>query len=230
MDRVRSGPSSGRQTEKIVLTVYAFGDSILDCGWYNEFGITPGQLLVRNDDELFPEFRGRDLSSLQPTRLVHRAQDGATVRDLAAQARGLAIAAPALALLTVGGNDLLQGLMLDAGPGVRTFAADLTAFLDRLPIRPVLLGNVYDPSFGDDAENFLGVDPALPRANHRRVNAVIAEVAGRYGALADLHAHFLTGNPSWFTQTIKPSLTGASEVRRCFLQRLVDRSPPHGDW
>jgi hypothetical protein len=33
----------------------------------------------------------------------------------------------------------------------------------------------------------------------------------------DLHAHFLTGDPSWFTKEVEPSLTGASEVRRAFL-------------
>jgi len=39
-----------------VLSVYTFGDSILDCGHYNAFGINPGQLLLHNDDHLFSEF------------------------------------------------------------------------------------------------------------------------------------------------------------------------------
>ena len=55
-------------------------------------------------------------------------------------------------------------------------------------------------------------DPADGRA---------AEAAGRYGALVDLHAHFLTGDPSWFTEIIEPSLVGASEVRRCFLDHVL---------
>jgi hypothetical protein len=42
---------------------YTFGDSILDCGRYNAYGVHPGQLIVRNDDRLFPEFKGLDLSS-----------------------------------------------------------------------------------------------------------------------------------------------------------------------
>ncbi len=204
-----------------MLTLYTFGDSILDCGYYNQFGVTPGQLLVRNDDRLFPEFRGQDLSSRGPARLVHRAQDGATIANLPGQARGLRPEGPSVALLTIGGNDLLQGLVLDSGPGIDAFAAALDDFARRLPIRPVLLGNVYDPTFGDDRQNFLGIDPALARANHRRVNAAIADVAGRYGALVDLHAHFLSGDPSWFTQIIEPSLRGASEVRRCFLPHLL---------
>ncbi|HEY9861789.1 MAG TPA: hypothetical protein V6D16_19985, partial [Candidatus Obscuribacterales bacterium] len=37
-----------------MVTLYTFGDSILDCARYNEYGVHPGQLLVRNDDRLFP--------------------------------------------------------------------------------------------------------------------------------------------------------------------------------
>jgi hypothetical protein len=204
-----------------VLTVYTFGDSMLDCGCYNEHAITPGQLLVRNDDALFPEFRGRDLSSRGPVRLEHRAQDGATVGDLPDQTRGIQAQGDAVALVTIGGNDLLDGLLVDQADGVERFAHSLAEFLDKLPIRPMLLGDVYDPTFGDDSLlNFLGVEPGLARRNHRRVNEALADVARRYGKLVDLHAHFLTGDPSWYTSTFEPSLRGASEIRRCFLTAL----------
>jgi len=116
---------------------------------------------------------------------------------------------------------LLRGLLVDRGPGINAFATALDTFLRDLPVRPVLLGNIYDPTFGDDALNFTGVDPALARENHRRVNAVIAELAGTYGALVDLHAHFLEGDPTWCTNIIEPSLRGVSEVRRCFLPHLL---------
>lgn len=204
-----------------MLTLYTFGDSILDCGWYNAAGIHPGQLLVQNDDQRFPEFRGRDLLSRGPVRLVHGARDGATVADLPAQARDLKPRGDSIALLTVGGNDLLQGLLLDEGDGIAMFAAALETFVRRLPIRPVLVGNVYDPTFGDDALNFTNMDPDRVRTAHAQVNAAIASVAARHGVLVDLHAHFLTGDPTWFTQTIEPSLRGASEVRRCFLHHLL---------
>jgi hypothetical protein len=148
------------------MLVVTFGDSILDCGRYNEHGVTPGQLLVRNDDGLFPEFRGRDLAPRGAARLEHRAVDGSTVEALPAQARGLAVTEPAAALVTIGGNDLLAGLIVDSGPGIDAFA----------------------------------------------------------GALVDLHAHFLTGDPSWFAYTIEPSLRGASEARRCFLPYLLPAS------
>jgi acyl-CoA thioesterase-1 len=207
-------------------TLYTFGDSILDCGRYNDVGLDPGQLVVRNDDRLFPEFRGRDLASRGPARLDHRAVDGATVEDLPPQARGVVPSEGAVAVLTIGGNDLLRGLLADAGPGLAAFAAALEDFVRTLPIRPVLLGNVYDPTFGDDARDFTGVPPALARANHARVNAAIAKVAARFGALVDIHAHFLGGDPSWYTGVIEPSLRGASEIRRCILQRLI---PPLGE-
>lgn len=127
-----------------MLVVHTFGDSILDCGHYNPHGVDPGQLLVRNDDRLFPEFSGRDLQSRGPARLDHHAVDGATVDGLAAQAG----------------------------------------------------------------------------ANLQRVNRLIGTLGSRYGGVADLHAHFLRGDPSWFTNAIEPSLTGASEVRRVFLTEI----------
>ena len=217
---VLSGSHTRAKTHTSEFTLYTFGDSILDCGRYNTFGVHPGQLLVRNDDKLFPEFRGRDLRSRGPARLEHRARDGATVAGFPSQAKGINPGGEAVALLTIGGNDLLTGLVGDSGPKANAFESSLDQFLRNLPIRPVLLGNVYDPTFGDDARNFLGIDARIARRNHRRVNDIIASLANRYGRLVDLHAHFLAGNPSWFTRTIEPSLIGASEVRRLFLQAL----------
>jgi lysophospholipase L1-like esterase len=202
------------------VTLYTFGDSILDCGWYNELGINVGQLLVKNHEALFPEFRGQDLSTHYEARLMHRAVDGATVTDLPRQARRIDGNGRAIAILTIGGNDILQALRNPRA--LATFEDDLARFVGTLPIRPVLLGNVYDPSLGDDANNFLGVPVAPVRAMHARTNASIASVAQQYGQLVDLHAHFLTGDPTWFTRTIEPSLRGASEVRRCFLPVVLD--------
>ena len=203
-----------------VTTLYTFGDSILDCGRYNPHGITPAALLIKNDDRLFPELRGRELSARGAFRLEHRAVDGSQIADLLDQVVGLKVSQPAIAMVTIGGNDLLAGLVADAGLGIDSFAILLEEFAQALPIRPLLLGNVYDPTLGDDARNFLGIDPGMARAGFQRVNSAIAEVASRHGFLVDLHAHFLTGDPSWFTQIIEPSLQGASEVRRCFLETL----------
>ena len=204
-----------------MLTLVTLGDSVLDSGRYNEHGVHPGQLLVQNDDQLFPEFRDQDLRSRGPADLIHRARDGAMVGGLPSQVAGLRPAGHTVAILTIGGNDLLSGLIVDQGPGLDRFAQALAGVLDRVPIRPVLIGTVYDPTFGDDRQNFLGVEPAIARANHQRMNAILSEMGRRYGEVVDLHAHFLTGDPSWFTRTIEPSLRGASEVRRCFLRHLL---------
>jgi acyl-CoA thioesterase-1 len=205
-------------------TVYTFGDSILHCAHYNTDGVHPAGLLVSNRDDLFPEFAGRDLKTIldRAVCLDHRAQDGSTIGDLPAQVRGLKVDGPALALLTIGGNDLIGGLLYDDGPGFEMFARELAAFLDALPIRPVLLGTVYDPTFGNDqaAEGLLGTDLPSARARFDRMNATLTEIAPMYGVLVDLHAHFLTGHPGWITRDIEPSLVGASEVRRCFLRAI----------
>jgi acyl-CoA thioesterase-1 len=213
-------PSSRAASARGLLTLYTFGDSILDCARYNAHGVHPGQLIVRNDDALFPQFKGHDLRSRGEARLEHRAVDGATIAGLPSQARAVAPRGDSVALLTVGGNDLLMGLAGDRGAGIKAFERALERFVRDLPIRPVLMGTVYDPTFGEDSRNFLGVEARVARANHRRVNTVIGAVAARYGRLVDLHAHFLTGDPSWFTRTIEPSLIGASEVRRAFLAAL----------
>jgi lysophospholipase L1-like esterase len=216
------GAGGGGASAARPFTLYTFGDSILDCGHYNPQGVHPGQLLVRNDDALFPEFRGRDLQSRGGASLEHRAVDGATVEGLQRQAAGLHKPdGPAAALLTVGGNDLLRGLATDEGPGLRNFERSLKAFVRAMPVRPLHVGTVYDPTFGDDSRNFTGVEPRIARRNLRRVNEILAEVAGRHGALADLQAHFLRGDPSWFTRTIEPSLRGASEIRRVFLPLVL---------
>ena len=212
-----------------VFTVYTFGDSILDCAGYNEYGVHPGQLIVRNDDALFPDFKGRDLSSTAPARLDHRARDGATVDDLPRQGRMLEPSGPSVALMTIGGNDLLTGLAADRGGGMVRFERALDTFLRALPVRPVLLGTVFDPTFGDDSRNFLSVDARIARPNLNRINAIIGELAERHGQLVDVHRHFLGGDPSWFTRTIEPSLRGASEVRAVFLPALLkSRSAPSG--
>ncbi len=206
-----------------MVTLYTFGDSILDCGRYNEFGVHPGQLLVQNDDRLFPQFQGQDLASRGLAHLDHRARDGSTVDGLPSQTHGLRVEGTAIALITIGGNDLLRGLIHDTGAGITAFASSLDTFIQQLPIRPVLLANVYDPTVGDDSRNFLGIDAAIARKNLQHMNTAIQEIANRHGQFVDLHAHFLKGDPSWFTATIEPSLRGASEVRRAFLPHVMEQ-------
>lgn len=204
-------------------TIYTFGDSVLDCARYNEHGITPTGLLASNDDVLFPEFRGRDLRTTlgRNVSTIERAVDGSTVSDLLAQIEVGPVPEGALTLLTIGGNDLLLGLVVGDEADFTNFRRALRSSTSRLEHTRLLIGNVYDPSFRDDRRNFLSVEPVVARSAHRRVNTILAEEASRVGAtLVDLHAHFLGGDSSWFTRTIEPSLTGASEIRRTVLRAL----------
>lgn len=209
-----------------MVTLHTFGDSILDCGHYNAHGLHPAGLMAHNDDALFPEFKGRDLASLGPVKVDHRAVDGARVDSLARQIQGASFAPDSILLVTIGGNDLLGGLVADRGPGIEQFRHTLENFLGKLPPGRVLLGNVYDPTFGNDAHNFLPVDPSIGRPNLRRMNATLAVLAQRHGRLVDVHGHFLRHcDPSWHTHVIEPSLTGASEIRRIFLDEAFKLLP-----
>ena len=203
------------------LTLFTFGDSILDCAGYNKYGLDPGQLLVSNDDHHFPEFKGQDLSSRGPVKLVHLARDGAVVTDLAGQMPDFIPEGRTVALVTIGGNDLLRGLAADTGAsGVVLFENTLSAFLSNLRVGKILVGTVYDPTCGDDSQNFLSLPVELVRRNHRRVNEVLIRLGEQYGSVVDLEAHFLRGDRSWFTQIYEPSLLGASEVRNAFLKAI----------
>jgi len=215
-DRVASRP---------LAILFAFGDSVFDCGHYNERGVTPQALLARNDDRLFPEFRGRDLWSLRGNKavtVVHTAVDGATSADLERQISIRSVPRDAIVMVSIGGNDLLQALPSLSDAELEAFPRLVRGALERLAHARLFVANVYDPSFGDDFNNFLDVDPATARRAHGRVNEILALETTRVGAcLVDLHAHFLSGEPSWFTRQVEPSLTGASEVRRVFLDAIV---------
>lgn len=206
-------------------TLWTLGDSILDCGGYNAHGVHPGALLLRNDDLLFPRFAGADLAATgEPWRLEHRAADGSRIDGLLRQSGRVAADPGDAALVTIGGNDLLGGLVAvpdaEAPQAFARFASLLDGALERLRPARVLLGTVYDPTFGDDRASFLAVDTALARRNLGRMNETLRDAAARHGRLVDQHAHFLAGDPSWFAFTIEPSLEGASEVRHAFLEAL----------
>ena len=150
------------------ITLVTFGDSILDCAGYNSHRVHPAALILKNDDRLFPEFKARDLSRLGSNRLEHRAVDGARAPNLFEQSAGLFVSGRTIGLLTIGGNDLLAGLARDRGPGIEAFGRTLEKFVAALPIRPLFLGNVYDPTLGDDTRNFLG----------SRTRALLAGISG----------------------------------------------------
>jgi len=112
-------------------------------------------------------------------------------------------------------------LLLEALDRRRIEAAVKVAVEDALEYGLLRIGV---PEQGHRGAQLLGVDAAVARKNLQRINAVIEKIANRYGHVVDLHAHFLTGDPSWFTATIEPSLRGASEVRRAFLPYVLGKA------
>ncbi|OLB88208.1 MAG: hypothetical protein AUI15_28145 [Actinobacteria bacterium 13_2_20CM_2_66_6] len=212
--------------------LFAFGDSVFDCGHYNERDVTPQQLLARNDDDIFPEFRGRDLWTSRGGKVVtvvDAALDGATAADLPRQISIRPVPRLAITMLSIGGNDLLQALVAGNEADLDTFPRRVRGALESLKHSRLFVANVYDPSFGDDSNNFLGVDPAQARRAHRRINEILKNETERVGGcLVDLHSHFMRGKPSWFTRQIEPSLIGASEVRHAFLDAIVRTSADAG--
>jgi acyl-CoA thioesterase-1 len=211
-------------------TLYTFGDSMLDCSRYNSERVSPGTLLCDNRDDLFAEFAGRDLASLGAVTLAHRAMDGAQLPHLRAQWPRKAPAERSCALLTIGGNDLLGGLlwcsMDEERAAFDAWFEDYEGALRECPVRPLFVGTVYDPTFAlPEVERRFAphVDARLLRARLQRFNECIRASAERAGAVCvDLHEIFQRGDPSWIVQEIEPSLVGASEIRRAFLCPVLD--------
>ncbi len=129
-------------------------------------------------------------------------------------------------MLTIGGNDLLQGMLFASQREWDAWFVEYERVLERCPVRPLFVGNVYDPTFGDaTAEaHFLAIGSAAQlRQRLRAFNQQLALSAARAGAIViDLHQRFLRGDPSWVTEVIEPSSAGASEIRRAFLQPVLD--------
>lgn len=210
----------------------------------------PGQgaasLLYRNRDELFPEFRGQDLVSLNPhARLLNATRDGATSTDILGEMPELLPphGGPTLATVTLGGNDMIDAVNRRLTP--ERALADLAERLDRLlalvrslyPHLTLRLGTIYDPTDGTGRvqsghDRFAVALPLLGR-----VNALLEEVARRHGGQAvDVHGHFLghglrhrdpayeryrADDPTgWITRDIEPNPRGASEIRRLFWRSL----------
>lgn len=212
-------------------TLFTFGDSMLDCSHYNDERVSPGELLCENRDDLFPEFAGEDLRSLGvgPVTLAHRARDGAVLHGLRAQYPRKSQPDHACAIITIGGNDLLQGLLFV--PEQRRGAVwddwfdNFEAALTDCPVATRFVGTVYDPTFRDpttEARWGFGDATAIVRARLESFNERLCDRARRTGAIpVDVHGLFLSGDPSWVVEEIEPSIRGASEVRRAFLHPVL---------
>jgi lysophospholipase L1-like esterase len=200
-------------------------------------------LLHRNDDARWPEFAGRDLATAYPG-IAFRSlvEDAATIGDVFGEQLGRLDEhdGPTLVTLTVGTTDVMSLLVRRPTLAiVRQAAHDIAeafeflvdAIRRRRPRATILVATVCDPS--DGSALMPGVDARhkpVPLEALTSVNAQIRTVAaGTPGVrLADLHAHFLGHGSSasdeacwyWRRSPIDPNATGASEVRRVWLDAL----------
>jgi lysophospholipase L1-like esterase len=197
-------------------------------------------LLVKNDDKLWPEFRGRDLTTLWPSFEFDADRDdltadGATTQSLLRQVERIPRGDdPTLATITAGGNDLLGSIGgRGASPAPEIFERLRTAVARILELRPnalILVGTVYDPS--DGTRRLPGYTRTLDREAEwlDEYNGLVRELTESDPRLrlADIHQHFLTHgltasqNEQWYLREsiIEPGARGASEVRRLWLEAL----------
>jgi lysophospholipase L1-like esterase len=198
-------------------------------------------LLHRNDDDRWPEFRGRDLETLSAgVGFLNLAEDGAMLDDVATEelARlGRDNEDPGTLLtLTAGGNDLLDAL----GTGRRMeHAVNLAArrytdlvetVREELPRATLVLATVYDPTDGTGRLPGLEAYGHLPLEHLDRFNQQIREISRAMPSvvLADVHRHFLGHGMTapeeerwyWRRNPIEPNARGASEIRRVWWEVL----------
>jgi lysophospholipase L1-like esterase len=184
-------------------------------------GLGAASLFYRNDDELWPEFAGRDLATLRPgTTFVNLTADGATTDDV------LRVQLPSLSerdivTVTAGGNDVLLGL-------IEGLIERVERIVQRLESSLVFLGTVYDPS---DGTNTLYGERLDREAKWlAQFNDAIRNIAAsrKHVRLIDIHRHFLGHGISvpqrqrwyWDELIFEPNARGASEVRRLWLDAL----------
>ncbi len=210
---------------------------------YPKLKIGAASLLHRNDDAMWPEFRGQDLRTTAgdiPAAIL--ASDGAVVADvmrtqIPAMPRGRDTT---LVTLTVGGNDLLHALLAATDEemlerGVDALAAAYERLVDSirtvLPESMLVLTTIYDPSDGTaELPGITNGSGPLPLEYLDQMNDAIRELTIRTPdtALADVHAHFLGHGVTapederwyWRHSLIEPSVSGASEIRRVWLETL----------
>ena len=246
-------------THKAAIDFYvSLGDSISDNDHYaasdaaqkgissNHFdgGLGSASLLWRNDDSVWPEFAGNDLSTRFPqARFLHMATDGGTIhitREFQLpRAKADVGAAHAIVTLSVGGNDILNALA-QLGPhrleaAVKSvgqhFAQLVTQVRDELPNALLILTTVYDPTDGTGVLLGSENEGRLPVDLLQRFNQSIRDLARATPntVLADVERHFFghgisTGATDgfyfWPGSIIEPGARGTSEIRRLWLEAI----------
>jgi hypothetical protein len=205
-------------------------------------------LLHRNQDDRWPEFRGRDLATRYPGVEFHNlAWDGAMIEDVTtdelARAGQDSPDSALLLTLTAGGNDLLDALTVErslpqaVGEIVERYRELVETLREEFPRATLVLTTVYDPT--DGTGHLPGLSEyygRLPLQHLDHFNDYVRETTRRtQGALlADVHRHFLGHGVTapeaerwyWRRAPTEPSARGASEIRRVWLQTLDPNASP----
>jgi lysophospholipase L1-like esterase len=214
--------------DSISIDVYPLHDAQLRYpGKFSTDKLGAASLLCRNDDKMWPEFKGRDL---QPMRCLDLTADGATTVSLLRQVEQIKPSdEQTLVTITAGGNDLLGVIGSPGGNPVPEIAGRLKTAVSRvLELRPnatVIVGTVYDPSNG--TRRLPGYMRELKREAEwlDEYNDFVRKLvkSDKRLRLADIHQHFM-GHPEWYLpeSIIEPSARGASEVRRLWLEAIGD--------
>ncbi|NIP79927.1 MAG: hypothetical protein GWM90_12170, partial [Gemmatimonadetes bacterium] len=181
-------------------------------------------------------------------RKVDACIDGGTIGDvLGRQLEGIherVRQSTRLVTVTAGGNDLLgalfergvDGLVRSTAAGIDRYARLAETVREAFPAAVIVLTTVYDPTDGSgQLPGLSDVVGTLPMEHLDRFNDAVREAAAAHHdtVLADVHAHFLGHGTSaaeeerwyWLPNPIEPGATGASEIRRVWLDALA----PHLD-
>lgn len=195
-------------------------------------------LLYCNEDNLWPEFKGRDLYSVAGYDTFELlAQDSARMPDVLGNQLPLTSHDAELITLTIGGNDLLYILSRlntaeEIANEARALHREYAWIIDRIhhhaPKATIICTSIYDPT---DGTGKLFPDGAkVPIHFLTELNDSIRETSAQrsFTRFADVAKHFFghgipaRGDQRWFWKgsVTEPSARGASEIRRVWLEAL----------
>lgn len=147
---------------KNVTMLVNLGDS-LAAGYYAGKGRSYKALLVKNNDLLYPAYKGKDLNSWFPgIKVVDRSKSGAVTKDVISQAKGVSgnPKGLTLVLISAGGNDFNDNILtminpVQASAMAKQGAANLGQVVARFSNKllfpggaVILLLKVHDPTDG----------------------------------------------------------------------------------
>ncbi len=185
----------------------ALGDSMIIDYYAGGPGWGTASLLYKNLDDVYPDWKGKDLATLYPgIKFYNLTSDGATTNTVLSWQLSKAPTGenqPTIVILTVGGNDLLHHYGVPEEKGLK-LSYEMQEMLRKIisimedpakfpqPAR-IYIGNIYDPSDGIgnlENEGYSRWPDGLKVLDHW--NKRIEEVAQEKGlTLVDVHRHFL---------------------------------------